>query len=130
MNHQPKKRHKTFTDLLNRPTFKDLLDAIRAHINQLLANNQRLLLLSEISVYRQCKDIRERTNLNFTESNYSQLKSGKRLTCGITFMGALAQYWGLTIHDMLSPTDVFEGIIAEKLPEIYKKMGNGEELSG
>lgn len=115
---------KSFQDLVNSANrgendgFKSVLNAHCRDIGRVIANNQYLHTLNGSSVYRQLKELKTKCGIDFKKETYSNLKTGRKLTCSITLFIVLAEYWGLSVRDMLADSEEFERIVAEKLPNL------------
>lgn len=117
-NHKPKPVRKSFSDLVNSANagtnegFKRVLDAHCRDIGRFITNNQYLLSLEGKSVYRQLKEVSTQTGIIFSKVTYSNLKTGRKVTCSITLLLTIADYWRLDLTQMVKEPEEFKQMVS------------------
>lgn len=102
-NKQPTAAKRTFTEIVTTNAYaKSVLERNREGLQRFIRNNARFLSESNKSVYRQCKDLSERSSLKILPQLIYGIKVGKQKVCSTYIVYLVGDYWGIDGATMLT----------------------------
>ena|SRR3990167_922074 len=108
-NNSAKGKRPSFTEIINNNAYaKEALEANREGLARFIRNNGKFLGEKNRSVYRQCKELSEKSGLSIKPQVFSGIKRGTQQICSTYIVYLVGIYWGINGAEML--VREFEGL--------------------
>ena len=101
-NHSPKPIRRPFYEVVNNNEYsKRALEASGDDLKRFMRNNAKLLSNVNKSVYRQCREITDKSGFILSQSVMSGISLGKQKVCNTFIIYVIAQYWDIPAGELM-----------------------------